>query len=186
MPNGRRRLWVVALVALAALLPAAPARAQGTALQDPLLDRMAGQWVLRGTIAGQQTAHDVTAEWVLGHGYLRLHEVSRERGPDGGPAYEAIVFIGRNPEGEGYACLWLDSTGDGGLLRQAIGHAPPAADGRIAFVFVDPDGGRFHTTFVHDPSAGSWRWVMDGEGEGGTLKPFARVTLTRAPPGDRP
>jgi len=38
-----------------------------TTFTDPLLDRLTGQWVLRGTIHGQQTAHDIDAAWVLGH-----------------------------------------------------------------------------------------------------------------------
>ena len=41
--------------------------AQKPAMNSPLdlLDHLAGQWVLQGTIAGKQTTHDVQAEWVL-------------------------------------------------------------------------------------------------------------------------
>ena len=51
--------------------------AQEPPLHDALLDHMVGKWVLRGTIGGAETTHDIYAEWVLGHEYVRLHEVSR-------------------------------------------------------------------------------------------------------------
>ena len=146
-------------------------------LADPLLDRMVGTWVLRGTIAGAETTHDVVAEWVLNHQYVRLHEVSREKDAAGRPAYEAIVFLGADKAANGYACLWLDSTGGGGLNAQAIGHAKRGGN-EIALVFRGADGSVFHTTFAYDRAADAWRWLMDAE-EGGTLKPFARVRLTK-------
>jgi hypothetical protein len=146
-------------------------------VQDPVLDRLVGTWVLQGTIAGQATTHDVTVDWVLGHQYVRLHEVSRETNARGQPAYEAIVFIGRDQVPGRYACLWLDTTGGGGLSGQAIGHGTPSADG-LAFLFQGADGSTFHTTFRYSQASGTWQWLMDGE-EGGKLVPFARVTLTR-------
>lgn len=166
------------LAAAAALVfVASAARAQPKAFEDPLLERLAGTWVLRGTIGGQQTTHDVAADWVLGHEYMRLHEVSREKDAAGRPAYEAIVFIGQDPGSDGYACLWLDSTGGGGLTGQAIGHGKRGVDA-IAFVFKGSDGSLFHTTFDYDKAGDSWQWLMDGE-EGGKLVPFARVRLTK-------
>jgi hypothetical protein len=45
-----------------------------------------GTWVLRGAIAGQQTVHDVTFNWLLGREYVQMHEVSRARAPNGTPA----------------------------------------------------------------------------------------------------
>ena len=154
-----------------------PASAQEMAFQDSLLDHLVGKWVLQGTIAGKETTHDILAEWVLGHEYVRLHEVSREKDANGQPAYEAIVFIGWDkPSGE-YACLWLDSTGGGGLFAQAIGHAKRGGD-EIAFLFKGQDGSIFHTTFAYSKGADTWKWLMDGE-KGGKLQPFARVTLTK-------
>ncbi len=158
--------------------PAAPAPAPPP-LQDPLLDGLVGTWVLSGIIAGQRTTHDVEAAWVLGHQYVRLQEVSREKNDAGQPLYEAIVLIGWDPLKRQYQCLWLDSTGGGGLTAQAIGHAARDGD-RIPFVFVGGDGSRFHNTFAYDKAARTWQWTMDGE-EGGTRVPFARVLLTKAP-----
>lgn len=166
-----RTLAIAALL----ILSSSPARAQAPAPPDSLLDRMVGKWILQGTIAGSATTHDVDVEWVLGHEYVRLHEVSRERAPVGAAAYEALVLIGLNGKSSGYDCLWLDSTGGGGLNAQAIGHAPREPD-RLAFLF-DIGGSPFHTTFVYDASANTWRWLMDGERDG-KLEPFARVTLS--------
>lgn len=39
-------------------------------------------------------------------------------------------------------------------------------------------GSLFHTTFAYNKESDSWEWRMDGE-ENGTLRPFARVKLTR-------
>jgi hypothetical protein len=151
--------------------------AQQRGLQDPLLDQFAGTWVLRGTIAGKETTHDIDARWILGHEYLQFREVSRENDSTGAPAYEAQVTISWDEPSERYACLWLDNTGGGGLTGSAIGYAI-GESGRIAFLFKGNDGSLFHTTFVRDRDTDSWRWLMDGD-EQGTLRPFARVTLRR-------
>lgn len=151
--------------------------AQQPTFTDPLLDHFTGTWVLRGTIAGQATVHDVAAEWVLGHQYLRFHEVSREKDSKGQPAYQAIVFIGWDQTASAYACLWLDSTGGGGISAQAIGRAKRDGD-KIPIVFTLKDGGFFHTTFAYDRKADAWEWGMDEEQKGG-LTPFARLTMTR-------
>ncbi|MDD5563692.1 MAG: hypothetical protein PHQ91_08250 [Thermoanaerobaculaceae bacterium] len=161
----------------AVLLLTAPASAQAPSFRDQLLDRLIGSWVLHGTIAGKETTHDVVAEWVLAHQYVRLHEVSRERNGRGQAEYEALVFLGWDRPSSRYACLWLDSTGGGGLSAQAIAYAARRGD-EIPFLFKAADGSLFHTTFAYSRSTDSWTWVMDGE-EGGKLQPFARVTLKR-------
>ena len=63
--------------------------------EDPiqLLNRLAGDWVLEGILGGKQVTHDVTAEWILNHEYLRLHEVSRDRTKSGDATYEAIILF---------------------------------------------------------------------------------------------
>jgi hypothetical protein len=59
-------------LAAAVVLTTVPATAQTSGLQDPLLDRLIGDWVLEGTIAGEHTTHDVVFEWVLEHQFLWL------------------------------------------------------------------------------------------------------------------
>lgn len=175
-----RALGLVILLALSA----ATARADEPAWQDSLLDRFVGRWVLSGEIAGQPTTHDVTAEWVLVHHYLRIHEVSREADAQGQPQYEAIVTIGADGASGRYACLWLDSTASGGLMTPPIGRATRAGD-EIPFVFVLPDSSTFHTTFRYERPTDSWRWSMDAVQRGAT-QPFARLRMTRAPGAAKP
>ena len=161
---------------LSLLLTATAAFAQQVAFQDSLLDQFAGQWVLRGTIDGKQTTHDVDARWILGHLYLQFREISREKDSAGAPEYEALVTIGWDEPSNQYACLWLDNTSGAGLTG-TIAFAKREPD-RMAFLFKGKDGSLFHTTFVRDRKADSWQWMMDGE-ENGKLQPFARVSLQR-------
>jgi hypothetical protein len=134
--------------------------------------------VLRGTIAHRVTTHDVTFEWMLGREYIQMHEVSRERATNGGPAYEAIVLFGRDPRSGEYGCLWLDNTGATAFDPQGIGRGAVTGDS-IPFLFTYSASDRFHTTFVYDRTADSWRWHMDND-SAGVRRPFARVVLTRA------
>jgi hypothetical protein len=167
---------LIALVGFTLL--ASSALAQPAPIKDPLLERLAGTWVLRGAIAGKQTTHDVTAEWVLGHQYLRLHEVSWEKDAAGQPQYEAIVLIGWDAAAGEYQCLWLDTTGGGGLTAQGIGRGKRDGD-KIPFLWREKDGTpSFNNTFAYDRGADSWAWIMDNIQKGKPV-PFARLTLTR-------
>ena len=141
-----------------------------------LLEHLAGNWVLRGTIDGKPTVHDVDAALVLKRGYVQLHETSREKDATGAPAYEAFVTIGIDPQSGEYTCMWLDNTSSGGLIPAGIARGLPAANS-IPFLFRV---GRsvFHTTFVYAPATDTWQWLMDDESSG-ALVPFARVTLTK-------
>lgn len=163
----------------AALFGAPPAPAQSAAAGPfRLLDHLAGNWVLKGTIDGKQTTHDVEAVWVLNREYLRLHEVSREKNASGGPAYEAIVFIGWDEKSKQYTCLWLDSTSGNGLSAQTIARATPAGDS-IPFIFTISPTGSLHTTFTYNSTADNWQWLIDDE-ENGKTDRFADVKLVRA------
>ena len=148
---------------------------------DSLFDRLVGHWVLRGTIAHQQTVHDVTFDWMLGREYVQMHEVSREHSSDGKPAYEAVVLFGQDARTGEYGCLWLDNTGATAFDPKGTGHGAVAGDS-IPFLFKYTDTDWFHTTFVYDRSTDSWQWHMDNDSSG-IRRPFARVALTRTAPG---
>ena len=150
---------------------------QSGTFQDSLLDKMTGHWVLSGTIDGASTIHDVEINWILGHQYLQIEEVSREKQSDGQAIYEAKVLIGKDSVTGGYTCQWLDNTGGSGLNQDAFGHALRIGD-TIPFLFKGSDGSIFKTRFIYHQDSDSWQWQMDGE-EKGTIKPFARVVLTR-------
>ena len=145
------------LVALC-LLVVAPAVAQESVFPDDLLDRLAGNWLMQGTIGGEEVNHDVVAEWVLERGYLQLYELAREKDDRGKPAYEAIITIGWDEPSRRYVCQWLDSTGGGGLTGP-LGYAEPGDD-ELAWVF-DAPGMLIHNTFTYNRDSDTWDWAID-------------------------
>jgi hypothetical protein len=164
--------------ALGVVLLLTASRLQAQSLPaDSLFERLIGQWVLRGSIAHRQTTHDVTFEWMLGREYVQMHEVSRERAANGGPAYEAVVLFGRDPRSGEYGCLWLDNTGAGAFDSQGVGRGAVAGDS-IPFLFRYTATDGFHNTFVYDRTTDSWQWHMDNDSSG-VRRPFGRVALTR-------
>jgi len=164
-------------VVLLACTIASAAQTQSTP-PSPLLDHLAGTWVLKGTIAGKQTTHDVQADWVLRHEYLQIHEISREKDSAGKPAYEAIVTIGWDPKvANQYVCLWLDSTSGKGLTSEGFGRGNPSGDA-IPFVFTISPTNLVHTTFTYRKGTDTWQWLID-EVENGKTDRFADVELTR-------
>ncbi len=165
-------------LAFVGILLAMPALAQQATFNDPLVDHLAGKWVLTGQMDKGAVTHDFTAEWVLAHQYLEIHEVSREKNKDGSPAYQAKVFIGWDAGKKIYDCVWLDDYGS--ISTQSLGYAKPNGS-TIAFVFQNrDDAGSFHTTFIWHPENGTWVMDMDNVNPSGKAQPFARATLTAA------
>ncbi len=170
-----RKFHLVVIVSLR--LACAPAFAQQATFNDPLVDHLVGRWVLTGRMDKGSVTHDVSAEWVLAHQYLELHEVSREKNKDGSPVYQATVYIGWDAKKRIYDCVWLDDYGS--ISTQSLGYATRRGDA-IPFIFQDRDDpGRFHTTFAWHAGDGTWTMDMDQE-TGGKLAPFARTVLKRA------
>lgn len=171
-------VWIRVLLALLLATPLSTRSLRGQSPpSDSMLTRLAGRWVLRGTIARQQTVHDVTFAWLLNRGYLQMHEVSRERTAAGTPAYEAVVLFTRDPKTGEYACLWLDNTGVSAFDPAGIGRGALRGDS-IPFVFRYTPTTGFRNTFVYDRARDAWKWNMDND-SAGVRRPFARVTLTR-------
>ncbi|HTR04586.1 MAG TPA: hypothetical protein VMN82_15480 [Thermoanaerobaculia bacterium] len=170
-----RRFGVLAVFLLQANLLAAVPGEAGHAF----LERLAGSWVLRGTLAGKTTTHDVAATWILDGLYLELHERSRETDAKGKPQYEAVVLLGVDEATGEFQCLWLDSTGGGGLIPSAIGRGKRSGDS-IPFLFRDPDGSvSFSNVFAYDAPARAWTWKLDNVHKDGAYVPFGQVRLTR-------
>ena len=164
------------LFLMATILVALIATAQQPPLNSPLLDHLAGKWLIQGTVGKQPVTHEFEAEWVLQHHYLRFHEVSREKNDKGEPQYEATVFIGWNEKTKQYACAWMDVYG--GLTTESIGVAKPK-ENEIAFVFTDEHGETsFTNTFVYDPKSNTWEDQLDNV-QKGIAKPFARFNLSK-------
>jgi len=158
------------------MLTALTAMAQQPPVNSPLLDHLAGKWVIQGTVGKQPVTHDLDAEWVLQHHYLRFHEVSRDKNDKGEPQYEAMVFIGWNEKTKQYACVWMDVYG--GATVESIGIATPK-ENQLAFVFTDEHGETsFTNTFIYDPKTNAWENRLDNVVKG-EAKPFARFNLTK-------
>jgi hypothetical protein len=163
-------------VLVALIFAAMSATAQQAPVNSPLLDHLAGKWLLQGTVGKQPVTHDFDAEWVLQHHYLRFHEVSREKDDKGEPQYEATVFIGWNEKTKQYACMWLDVYG--GASAESIGVAAPK-ENELEFVFTGEHGETtFTNTFTYDPKTNTWDNRLDNV-VNGTPKPFARFSLTK-------
>jgi hypothetical protein len=142
--------------------------------KDNLLDHMTGHWILIGTIDGQQTTHDIAAQWVLQNTYVRLTEVSREKDAAGKPQYEAEVLIGYDAAKSRYTCFWFDITG---IASPGYGGVALRQGDTLPFVFK-MERGDFRTTFAYQAKTDTWTWAMDAE-QGGKLESFARGTLSR-------
>ena len=164
------------LVLLATILATLIATAQQAPVNSPLLDHLAGKWLMQGNVGKQAVSHELEAEWVLQHHYLRFHEVSQQKSDKGEPQYEATVFIAWNEKTKQYSCVWLDTYG--GATAESIGVAAPK-ENELAFVFTDEHGETsFTNTFVYDPKTNTWEDRLDNIVKG-EAKPFARFHLTR-------
>jgi ketosteroid isomerase-like protein len=168
-------LRTLLLVSVLLFILPSPSRAQ-LATQGTLLDHLPGNWVMTGTIAGEEVVHDVDADWVLAGHYLRFHDLSRERQQNGERVYEATVTIGWDAETEGFVCLWLDVTGGEGLASGVLGYAREVGD-TIPFVFGEGES-QIHNIFVYHRETDSWEWtIWNVRGE--ERREFAHVILRR-------
>jgi len=166
-----KRIVLVAII-FAALMTVG----QQAPVNSPLLDHLAGKWVMQGTVGKQTATHDLDAEWSLQHHYLRFRETSRDRNDKGEPQYDATVFIGWNEKTKQYACVWLDVYG--GLTVESIGVATPK-ENELAFVFTNEQGEKsFTNTFIYDSKTNSWDNRLDNVVKG-AAQPFARFKLTK-------
>ena len=164
------------ILVVAMTLASLTATAQQPSVNSPLLDHLAGKWVMQGTVGKQSETHDFDAEWVLQHHYLRFHEFSRDKNDKGEPQYDSTVFIGWNAKTKQYACVWLDVYG--GLTSESIGVATPK-ENELAFVFTDEHGETtFTNTFIYDPKSNTWDDQLDNVVKG-VAKPFARFHLMK-------
>jgi len=163
-------------VILATVLAAVTVKAQQAPVSSPLLDHLAGKWLMQGTVREQPVTHYFDAEWVLQHHYLRFHEGSREKNEKGEPQYEATVFIGWNEKTKQYGCTWMDVYG--GATKESIGLATPK-ENELTFVFTDEHGETsFTNSFIYEPKTNTWEDRLDNVVKG-EAKPFARFKLTK-------
>ena len=170
------RTCLRAMLLIAALTPM-HALAQGLPeWHDDLVDHLAGAWTITGQVMGRDAHHDVQAEWVLNHQFLRIHEKTATSAPASERRYEAIWFLGYDAVSGRYVLHLLDVFG--GRYSETLGYG--TRDGNaIRFVFEYGDG-PFHTTYRWSPETGAWQWLLEQKDKDGKWTQFADFKLTRA------
>lgn len=144
--------------------------------QDDLVDHLAGDWKVQGQVMGAAAHHEMDAEWVLSHQFLRIHEQTAATAPANEHRYEAFWFLGYDTVSERYVLHLVDVFG--ARYSETLGYG--VRDGnQIRFVFEYPDG-PFHTTYRWNPGSGTWEWLMEQKGKDGKWSAFGDLTLTRA------
>ena len=141
------------------------------------MNHLVGRWTMTGTLGGKQTTHEADVRWVLNREYVEFHEVSRDRAPDGGPKFEAIVFLAWYVKTSEFMCMFLDNTVGGGLSPEGIARGKRSGNA-IPVVFTLSDRESLHTTFTYDPAADRWRLTIDDVTDGKADR-FGDMTLTR-------
>lgn len=156
-----------------------PAASQGQApaeWQDDLVDHMSGEWKVEGEVLGHEAHHEVRADWMLNHQFLRLHEKTSGDAPKTEHPYEALWFLGYDAVSDRYVLHLVDVFG--GRFSETLGYG--TRDGnRIRFVFEYPDG-PFHTTFAWNPEKDTWEWRLEQKDKNGKWSSFADFKLTKA------
>jgi hypothetical protein len=162
---------------LFALLLSVPIAAQAPAAwQDDLVRHLAGSWKLEGDVMGNAAHHDVQADWVLNHQFLRIQEKTAANAPATESRYDSIWYLGYDSISERYVLHLMDTFG--ARFSETLGYG--TRDGnQIRFVFEYPDG-PFHNTYRWNAKENSWQWLMEQKNKDGKWVPFANLKLTRA------
>jgi len=167
-----KKLCLIIVLTLGAL-PATVDAERGKPLNDPLLDKLVGDWSLERKFGSGRLAHNtVHVEWVLQHQFLQLHY----RDVATPPMYEAIILIGYDQNAKRYVCHWTDNFGADG---SADGFAArDEGSNAIEFKFA-PQTGDLTNRFAFDPKTGIWTSTIR-QVENGDWKLFCVDTFTAA------
>jgi hypothetical protein len=168
-------LLLVFIVLLLVLVSAASTAQSSKPWADDLIDHMAGNWKMEGPMKGGIAHHDIQAEWVLNHQFLRISEKTNATALPDESRYEAIWYLGYDPTSERYVMHLFDIYG--GRFSETLGYG--VRDGNaIRFVYEYPDG-PFHTTCRWFPEKGQWEWLMERKDKDGKWVNFADLKLTQ-------
>jgi len=143
---------------------------------DPLIDHLAGAWKLEGAVMGNRAHHEVQADWVLNHQFLRIQEKTAADAPATEHRYDAIWYLGYDSTSDRYVLHLMDTFG--GRYSETLGYGTRDAN-QIRFVFEYPDG-PFHNTWRWNPADNSWQWLMEQKNKDGKWSPFANLKLTKS------
>jgi hypothetical protein len=155
-----------------AVLLAIPMMAQAP---GDLVNNLEGSWKLEGKVGSNDAHHDVRADWVLNHQFLRIEEKTSADAPAAERRYDAIWYLGYDPISERYVLHLMDTFG--ARFSETLGYG--TRDGnQIKFVFEYPDG-PFHNTYHWNAGEKSWQWSMEQKNKDGKWVPFANLKLTK-------
>jgi hypothetical protein len=135
------------------------------------LDGLEGDWHLEGETLGKPLAQEVHVEWVLGDAYLRMHYLPSIVTPLTEEPYEAVAFIGWDPEG--HFVMSLFDTFGAAYSSPGVGSVLDASGVRFDF---DYPQGAFVTDLI--PTGDGWR-IEQFSREEDRLVPFGIKYLTR-------
>jgi hypothetical protein len=139
-------------------------------LDDPLLARLEGQWVMDGTLMGESVRYDLRANWVL-KGQFLLLEMRDVAVPS---EYEARIYIGWSAEKSRYVVHWLDPFG--GEPSATLGFG--SRDGNSIRLLFDYPSTPFRDVLTFDESKGVWRFLIESRDSGGEWAVFADYVAT--------
>lgn len=168
-------------LALLLFIAMSPLHAQeskrGKGLNDPLLDKLVGDWDVKRTFDnGRAAKNNVHGEWVLHHQFVELHY----RDTAARPAYEAIVLIGYDDIGKRYICHWADNFGG---AYSGDGFAPrDEGSNSLNFKFATHNG-QIENRFDFDPKSAAWTSTIR-QTENGDWKLFCRDQFVHSVQGD--
>jgi hypothetical protein len=168
-----RRLRVIVWL----LIVAAPLHAQdstgGKGLNDPLLDKLVGDWNVERKFGNGRVAKNlVHGDWILQHQFVELHY----RDAAAPAHYEAIVLIGYDGIAKHYICHWADNFGGD---YSGDGFAPRhEASSAMEFKFEFHDG-QLTNRFAFDSQSGTWISTIR-QSEKGEWRLFCEDKFNRA------
>ncbi|HEY1315084.1 MAG TPA: DUF1579 family protein [Steroidobacteraceae bacterium] len=161
------------LLGLAVLSAAAGQERPPATDPSAVLERLLGEWQMRGDVRGTPVQYRLAGTRVLQGTFVELHMTDVAR-----PAkYEARVFIGYDQQGKRVIAHWMDSFG----AAYSIPHGVGAIEGnQIQFEIPYADG-PFRDTFVYDRFRDVWTLnIESGDGKG-SWRHFACYTITKRP-----
>lgn len=168
--------WLAPLLFVA--LAASPAPAQepedgvGHPFQDPLVERLAGDWTIMRRIRGKEVHNSASARWILNHQFLELRMTDTATPP----SYEALVLIGYSHADRRYVAYWCDSYG-GKFSAGGVGRR--IGENAIEFEFRYPEG-PFFNTFTWDEKSATWTSRMESSDATGRRSLFAEDVYRRS------
>jgi len=142
---------------------------------DDLVDHMAGTWKMEGQVMGQDAHHDIEADWILNHQFMRIHEKTSASAPATEHAYEAFWYIGYDPATKRFVTHLMDTYGSTDPATLGYG----ARDGNAIRLVFDYADGPFHTTYRWMPEKDAWEWLLEQKDKSGKWTTFADLRLTR-------